>query len=84
MSTTTTEPTKTFPIPTLKPPFTDLLKASGVRSTQELARNHPAKLLRWMEEVNSEKRIVRRMPPIESVAEWVEVAQHQHPMKKKQ
>jgi hypothetical protein len=83
MSTITTEPTKTFPIPTLKPPFTELLKASGVRSTQDLARNHPAKLLRWMEEVNSEKRIVRRMPPIESVTEWVEVAQHQHPVKKK-
>lgn len=83
MSTTATEPTKTFPIPTLKPPFTELLKASGVCSTQDLARNHPAKLLRWMEEVNSEKRIVRRMPPIESVTEWVEVAQHQYPSKKK-
>ena len=45
----TNEPTKTFPIPSLKPPFTDLLKASGVASAQELARNNPAKLLRWMQ-----------------------------------
>ncbi len=69
--------TQMFPIPTLKPPFAELLKASGVASTQDLARNHPAKLLRWMTEVNSEKRIVRRMPAIESVTEWVQVAQRQ-------
>jgi hypothetical protein len=74
----TSSPTKTFPIPTLKPPFTDLLKASGVRSTQELARNNPAKLLRWMQEVNAEQRIVRRMPQLESVSEWVQVAQTQN------
>lgn len=71
----TTEPTKTFPIPTLKPPYTDLLKASGVRSAQDLAKNHPAKLLRWMEEVNSEQRIVRKMPELASVTEWISLAQ---------
>jgi hypothetical protein len=78
---TTSSPTKTFPIPTLKPPFTDLLKASGVRSTTDLARNNPAKLLRWMQEVNSEQRIVRRMPQIESVNEWVQVAKEQSSQK---
>ena len=66
--------TITFPIPTLKPPYTDLLKASGVSSTHDLAHNHPAKLLRWMEEVNREQRIVRRMPELESVTYWVEQA----------
>lgn len=67
--------TITFPIPTLKAPYTDLLKASGVASTADLARNQPNKLLRWMEEVNAEQRIVRRMPTLDSIAEWVENAQ---------
>lgn len=64
----------TFPIPTLKSPYTDLLKASGVSSTNDLAHNQPQKLLRWMEEVNREQRIVRRMPEIESVTYWIEQA----------
>lgn len=66
-----------FTIPALKPSHSELLMACGVSSTADLARNNPAKLLRWMEEVNAEKRIVRRMPALESVTEWVQVAQSQ-------
>lgn len=49
----------------------NLLEASGVRSTDQLAKNHPEKLWRWMAEVNSETRIVRRLPSLESVKAWV-------------
>lgn len=48
-----------------------LLEAAGVRSADELAQNHPDKLYRWMTEVNLEQRIVRRMPTLESVTQWV-------------
>ncbi|MFZ4763373.1 MAG: DUF4332 domain-containing protein [Roseimicrobium sp.] len=62
-------------VPTLQPPYTELLRASGVRDTYELARNHPGKLLRWMEEVNHDQRLVRKLPSLDMVCDWVRAAQ---------
>lgn len=42
--------------------YTKLLQACGVHSSSDLARNKPECLLRWMEEVNAEKRIVKQLP----------------------
>ena len=56
-----------------------LLEASGVRSPEDLARNNPDKLLRWMTEVNAEKRLVRRLPELQQVRQWVEGAQNLQP-----
>lgn len=49
-----------------------LLVASGVNSPEDLAKNHPEKLLRWMAEVNAEQRIVRRMPDLAQISHWIE------------
>ncbi|HSJ02253.1 MAG: DUF4332 domain-containing protein [Verrucomicrobium sp.] len=70
-STTTAFPTAT----PLEGPFAPLLTASGVRSSGELARNQPEKLLRWMEEVNAEQRLVRKLPTLETVRDWINQAQ---------
>jgi hypothetical protein len=66
--------TSPSPLPSLLPDHARLLAASGVHSLDELARNQPEKLLRWMEEVNAEQRLVRRLPDLGSVREWVEHA----------
>lgn len=57
-----------------KPPHIELLKASGVFTASDLADSVPVKLHRWMEEVNTEHRILRSMPSVETVAEWVACA----------
>lgn len=62
------------PLPSLLPDHAKLLAASGVHSLEELARSQPDKLLRWMEEVNAEQRLVRRLPDLSSVREWIEHA----------
>lgn len=72
-------PSNTYEIASLKAPYTDLLQASGVASAADLARNNPAKLLRWMEEVNAEQRIVRKMPTLDVVSEWVQMAKTRSP-----
>ncbi|TLD71203.1 DUF4332 domain-containing protein [Phragmitibacter flavus] len=56
-----------------------LLEASGVKSTEDLAKNHPEKLLRWMTEVNADQRIVRRLPDLNQVAQWINEARSLQP-----
>jgi hypothetical protein len=63
-----------YHIPGLNTAHLELLQASGINSAQDLAKNHPGKLLRWMEEVNAERRIVRRMPSLDVVSDWVDKA----------
>lgn len=54
--------------------YTKLLQACGVNSAADLAKNNPEKLLRWMEEVNSERRIVRQLPSHQMVHNLVSSA----------
>jgi predicted RecB family nuclease len=56
-----------------------LLEASGVKSTDDLAKNHPEKLLRWMAEVNADRRLVRRLPSLEQVSHWIGEARSLQP-----
>ncbi len=54
--------------------YTKLLQACGVHSTADLAKNKPENLLRWMEEVNAEKRIVRELPSRQMIQNLVSSA----------
>ncbi len=64
---------RTIPSET-KERYTKLLQACGVHSSSDLARNKPDCLLRWMEEVNAEKRIVKHLPSREMVQDLVSSA----------
>lgn len=54
--------------------FSDLLEASGVDTVVELSKRVPENLYKKMLEVNQEKKLVRRNPPLNAVKDWVEQA----------
>ncbi|MBC7227373.1 MAG: DUF4332 domain-containing protein [Thermoflexales bacterium] len=54
--------------------YSDLLEAAGVDTVLELARRNPENLYAKLAEVNAEKRLVRRLPTQDMVANWVEQA----------
>ncbi len=54
--------------------YAELLEAAGVDTVPELAQRNAANLTAKMEEVNAEKRLVRRTPPLTSVEKWIEEA----------
>jgi predicted flap endonuclease-1-like 5' DNA nuclease len=51
--------------------YSDLLEAAGVDTVPELAQRNPANLFAKLEEVNAEKRLVRRLPTAPQVEDWV-------------
>jgi len=54
--------------------YSDLLEASGVDTVVELAQRKAENLLAKMVEVNKEKKLVRRLPVLSQVQNWVEQA----------
>ncbi len=54
--------------------YADLLEASGVDTVPELARRNADNLYAKMQEVNAEKKLVRKMPTRNQVAGWIEQA----------
>ncbi len=54
--------------------YADLLEASGVDTIPELAQRKAENLCKKMEEVNAEKKLVRRLPTVNEVTDWVEQA----------
>lgn len=54
--------------------YSDLLEAAGVDTCKELKHRNPASLLQKMSQVNSKKRLVRRLPTEVMVERWVEHA----------
>jgi predicted flap endonuclease-1-like 5' DNA nuclease len=51
--------------------YSDLLEAAGVDSVPELATRNPEHLTKKLEEINSEKDLVRRTPALSMVEDWV-------------
>lgn len=51
--------------------YSDLLEEAGVDTVKELRRRVPESLYRKMAEVNGEKRLVRRLPSLSQVEDWV-------------
>ena len=60
--------------------YADLLEAAGVDTVKELRNRVPANLHAKMLEVNNEKNLVRAMPSVSSVTDWVEQAKTLNPM----
>jgi predicted flap endonuclease-1-like 5' DNA nuclease len=54
--------------------YSDLLEESGVDTVKELALRNAENLHAKLEEVNNEKKLVRRTPTPESVKDWIEQA----------
>lgn len=54
--------------------YSELLEASGVDTVVELSKRVSENLTRKMEEVNREKKLVRRLPVLSEVKKWVDQA----------
>jgi predicted flap endonuclease-1-like 5' DNA nuclease len=54
--------------------YSDLLEVAGVDTVKELAQRKPENLLDAMTKVNAEKNLVRRLPTLEAVQDWVSQA----------
>lgn len=54
--------------------YADLLEAAGVDTVPELAQRKPENLHKKMVEVNEEKKLVRKMPTLKQVEDWVDQA----------
>ncbi len=54
--------------------YADLLEIAGVNTVVQLARRNPDNLHAKLEEVNSQKKLVRKLPTASQVAGWIEQA----------
>jgi predicted flap endonuclease-1-like 5' DNA nuclease len=54
--------------------YSDLLEEAGVDTVIELARRNPENLLAKLTEVNDEKKLVRRIPNLAKVEDWIKQA----------
>ena len=68
-----------FRINGVGPEFSELLEASGVDTVKELRNRVPANLYAKLVEVNESKRLVRRLPSEEQVADMIEQAKKLEP-----
>ena len=61
------------------PEFSDLLEEAGVDTVKELRNRVPANLQPKLEEVNAEKKLVRRVPSLKEVEKMVARAKELEP-----
>jgi predicted flap endonuclease-1-like 5' DNA nuclease len=54
--------------------YSDLLAAAGVETVVELAQRKPRNLHQKLEQVNETRHLVRHLPKLEQVKDWVEEA----------
>jgi predicted flap endonuclease-1-like 5' DNA nuclease len=54
--------------------YADLLEEAGVDTVAELAGRRADNLLKKMEEVNAQKKLVRLLPSLKMVEKWIEQA----------
>lgn len=54
--------------------YSDLLEAAGVDTVVELGQRNPENLHAKLEQVNAEKKLVRRLPTAAQVSDWVQQA----------
>ena len=51
--------------------YADLLECAGVDTVPELAQRKPENLQAKMSEINADKKLVRKVPSVSQVQEWV-------------
>jgi predicted flap endonuclease-1-like 5' DNA nuclease len=54
--------------------YSDLLEEAGVDTIPELAQRNAEHLFQKMNEVNAAKKLVRRLPVVSQVTDWIEQA----------
>jgi len=54
--------------------YSDLLEAAGVDTVPELAQRKAENLYATLQSVNAEKKLVRRLPSLNQVSNWIEQA----------
>jgi len=54
--------------------YSDLLETAGVDSPPELAHRNPANLVETLAEANAARNLVRRLPTLAEVTDWIEQA----------
>lgn len=54
--------------------YSDLLEEAGVDTVVELAQRNPQHLLEKMMAVNGTKKLVRRLPELSRITDWIEQA----------
>ncbi len=64
------------------PEYADLLGVAGVDTVKELRKRNPENLLETMTELNTRKRLVRRLPTEGMVESWVVAAKDLDPLVK--
>jgi predicted flap endonuclease-1-like 5' DNA nuclease len=54
--------------------YSDLLEVAGVDTIPELAQRNPANLTETLAEANAARSLVRKLPTVDQVTDWVEQA----------
>ena len=54
--------------------YSELLRAAGVRTVNELRFRNPQKLVQAMQEANTKRKLVRVLPSVNTVTRWIETA----------
>jgi len=54
--------------------YSELLRAAGVRTVNELRFRNPQKLAQAMQEANTKRKLVRVLPSVNTVTRWIETA----------
>jgi hypothetical protein len=60
--------------------YADLLAAAGVETIKSLRRRNAANLMTALDQVNTKKRIVQRLPTLEMVQGWIDAASTLEPI----
>jgi predicted flap endonuclease-1-like 5' DNA nuclease len=60
--------------------YSELLRAAGVRTANELRFRNPQKLALAMAEINAKRNLVRLLPSVNTVTRWIETAKKLPPV----
>ncbi len=63
-----------FRIKGIGPEYAQLLEVAGVNTVLELAQRNPDNLFKTLQEVNAQKKLVRRLPTLNQIKDWIEQA----------
>ncbi len=64
-----------FRVKGIGPEYADLLEIAGVNTVVQLARRNAENLHAKLVEVNSQKKLVRKLPTLNQVSDWISQAQ---------
>ena len=56
--------------------YSELLGVAGVKTVVQLSRRNPDKLREKLEKVNSDKMLVKQLPSVETITEWIKNAKN--------